>query len=157
MATNKRRFVRIKALEVLYAYQIAKDHIDKVKKDLLTEITDLEKYNFASELIDAVLKNQRSIDIIITGRIQNWEYDRVAILDKIILRLAIAEILYFPEIPPKVSINEAIELAKMYCSDKSPTFVNGVLDAVLNTLKNENKLNKKGRGLIDIKRKANEE
>lgn len=157
MATNKRRFVRIKAIEVLYAYQIAKDHIDKVKKDLLTEITDLEKYNFASELIDAVLKNQRSIDTLITGRIQNWEYDRVAILDKIILRLAIAEILYFPEIPPKVSINEAIELAKMYCSDKSPTFVNGVLDAVLNILKKENKLNKKGRGLIDIKRKADEE
>ncbi|MCE1165968.1 MAG: transcription antitermination factor NusB [Bacteroidetes bacterium] len=157
MATNKRRFVRIKALEVLYAYQIAKDHIDKVKKDLLTEITDLEKYNFASELIDAVLKNQRSIDTLITGRIQNWEYDRVAILDKIILRLAIAELLYFPEIPPKVSINEAIELAKMYCSDKSPTFVNGVLDAVLNSLRSENKLNKKGRGLIDVKKKSNEE
>ncbi|HWQ81242.1 MAG TPA: transcription antitermination factor NusB [Ignavibacteria bacterium] len=154
---SKRRFVRIKALEVLYAYQIAKDHIDKVKKDLLAEITDLEKYNFASELIDAVLKNQRVIDSLITERIKNWEYDRVAILDKIILRLAIAEILYFPEIPPKVSINEAIELAKLYCSDKSPTFVNGVLDAVLNNLKKENKLNKKGRGLLDYKKKADEE
>lgn len=154
---SKRRFVRIKALEVLYAYQIAKDHIDKVKKDLLAEITDLEKYNFASELIDAVLKNQRVIDTMITERIRNWEYDRVAILDKIILRLAIAEILYFPEIPPKVSINEAIELAKIYCSDKSPTFVNGVLDAVLNNLKKENKLNKKGRGLLDFKKKADEE
>ena len=154
---SKRRFVRIKALEVLYAYQIAKDHIDKVKKDLLAEITDLEKYNFASELIDAVLKNQRLIDVMITERIRNWEYDRVAILDKIILRLAIAEILYFPEIPPKVSINEAIELAKIYCSDKSPTFVNGVLDAVLNNLKKENKLNKKGRGLLDFKKKADEE
>jgi len=154
---SKRRFVRIKALEVLYAYQIAKDHIDKVKKDLLAEITDLEKYNFASELIDAVLKNQRVIDSMITERIKNWEYDRVAILDKIILRLAIAEILYFPEIPPKVSINEAIELAKLYCSDKSPTFVNGVLDAVLNNLRKENKLNKKGRGLLDFKKKADEE
>ena len=154
---SKRRFVRIKALEVLYAYQIAKDHIDKVKKDLLAEITDLEKYNFASELIDAVLKNQRLIDAMITERIRNWEYDRVAILDKIILRLAIAEILYFPEIPPKVSINEAIELAKIYCSDKSPTFVNGVLDAVLNNLRKENKLNKKGRGLLDFKKKADEE
>lgn len=154
---SKRRFVRIKALEVLYAYQIAKDHIDKVKKDLLAEITDLEKYNFASELIDAVLKNQRVIDSMITERIRNWEYDRVAILDKIILRLAIAEILYFPEIPPKVSINEAIELAKLYCSDKSPTFVNGVLDAVLNNLRKENKLNKKGRGLLDFKKKADEE
>ncbi len=154
---SKRRFVRIKALEVLYAYQIAKDHIDKVKKDLLAEITDLEKYNFASELIDAVLKNQRVIDSMITERIRNWEYDRVAILDKIILRLAIAEILYFPEIPPKVSINEAIELAKIYCSDKSPTFVNGVLDAVLNNLRKENKLNKKGRGLLDFKKKADEE
>ncbi len=154
---SKRRFVRIIALEVLYAYQSATDHIDKVKKDLLAEIPDLEKYNFASELIDAVLKNQRVIDTMITERIRNWEYDRVAILDKIILRLAIAEILYFPEIPPKVSINEAIELAKIYCSDKSPTFVNGVLDAVLNNLRKENKLNKKGRGLLDFKKKADEE
>ena len=156
MAT-KRRFVRIKALEVLYAYQIAKDHIDKVKKDLLAEITDLEKYNFASELIDAVLKNQRSIDLLITGKIQNWEFGRISILDKIILRIAIAEILYFPEIPPKVSINEAIELAKVYCSDKSPTFINGVLDAVLINLRKDNKVNKKGRGLIETNRRPDEE
>jgi transcription antitermination protein NusB len=154
---SKRRLVRIKALEVLYAYQIAKDHIDKVKKDLLAEITDMEKYNFASELIDGVLKNQRIIDALITEKIQNWEFGRISILDKIILRIAIAEILYFPEIPPKVSINEAIELAKLYCSDKSPTFINGVLDAVLINLRKDNKVNKKGRGLIETNRRQDEE
>jgi transcription antitermination protein NusB len=154
---SKRRLVRIKALEVLYAYQIAKDHIDKVKKDLLAEITDMEKYNFASELIDGVLKNQRMIDALITEKIQNWEFGRISILDKIILRIAIAEILYFPEIPPKVSINEAIELAKIYCSDKSPTFINGVLDAVLINLRKDNKVNKKGRGLIETNKRQDEE
>ncbi|MDD5363268.1 MAG: transcription antitermination factor NusB [Ignavibacteria bacterium] len=154
---SKRRLVRIKALEVLYAYQIAKDHIDKVKKDLLAEITDMEKYNFASELIDGVLKNQRMIDALITEKIQNWEFGRISILDKIILRIAIAEILYFPEIPPKVSINEAIELAKIYCSDKSPTFINGVLDAVLINLRKDNKVNKKGRGLIETNKRHDEE
>ncbi|MCX6159613.1 MAG: transcription antitermination factor NusB [Ignavibacteriota bacterium] len=147
---SQRRLVRIKALEVLYAYQIAKEHLDKVKKDLLVELTDMDKYVFASDLIDAVLKHQRALDLAIRTKIKNWEYERVSLIDKIIIRIGIAELMFFPEIPPKVSINEAIELAKMYCTRKSPKFINGVLDAILNDLRKENKLNKTGRGLIEF-------
>jgi N utilization substance protein B len=153
---SQRRLVRIKTLEVLYAYQIAKEHLDKVKKDLLADLTDLDKYTFASDLIDAVLKHQRALDLVIRTKIKNWEYERVSLLDKIIIRIGIAELMYFPEIPPKVSINEAIELAKQYCTRKSPKFINGVLDGILSDLRKENKLNKTGRGLIEFNKPEDE-
>jgi transcription antitermination protein NusB len=153
---SKRRLVRIKAMEVLYAHKISRDHIDKVKKDLLSELTDLEKYNFASDLIDAVLKNQALIDGYIESKIKNWDMDRLAILDMIILRIGIAEMLYFPEIPPKASINEAIEIAKMYSTAKGPVFINGILDALLKDFYTMKLINKSGRGLLELKKKENE-
>jgi len=67
--------------------------------------------------------------------------------------MGLSEILYFPEIPPKVSINESIEIAKDYCTKSSGKFVNGILDAILTDLKNDDKLNKRGRGLLDLKKK----
>jgi N utilization substance protein B len=73
----------------------------------------------------------------------------LAVLDKLIIRMAISELLYFDEIPTKVSINEAIELAKQYSTRKSGNFVNGILDAILGTLTEQGKINKKGRGLIE--------
>lgn len=150
--SKKRRLIRIKALEVLYAHQISREPIDKVKKDLISGLEDSEDFEFASSLIDSVLKHQRAIDQMVREKIDNWQYERVSILDKILIRICIAELLFFPEIPPKVSINEALELAKMYCSQRSPVFINGVLDGILSDLKKDNKLNKTGRGLIDFKR-----
>ena len=128
--TSSRRFVRIKVLNVLYAYEIAKDPIAKVKNDLLTEIDDREKLNFANNLIDYVINNEKELDTYIIAKLENWEFDRVALIDKLIIRMATAEIMFFPEIPPKVSINEAIELAKLYGDVDSPRFVNGVLDKI---------------------------
>jgi len=154
--SKKRRLIRIKALEVLYAHQISREPVDKVKKDLISEIEDNEDYEFASGLIDNVLKHQRAIDLMVREKIDNWEYERVSIIDKILIRMCIAELLFFPEIPPKVSINEALEIAKMYCSQRSPTFINGVLDGILSALKKDNKLNKTGRGLIEFKKTENE-
>ena len=104
-------------------------------------------------MIDSVLKNQQQIDKIIQSKIHNWEYDRVSVLDKIIMRIGIAELMNFPEIPPKVTINEAIEIAKEYCTGKSGQFINGILDSYLSELKKDDKLNKEGRGLLDIKKK----
>ena len=154
---SSRRIIRIKVLQVLYAYEIAKDHIDKVKKDLLTELQEADKYNFASVLIDTVLKNVKLLDEMIQGKIENWEFERIALIDKLVLRIGLCEILYFPEIPPKVSINEAIEISKEYCTSQSGKFVNGILDAILIDLKHDNRLNKQGRGLLDIKKKSKDE
>jgi len=153
---SSRRVIRIKVLQVLYAHIISKDPIEKVKTDLLGEIKEEERIEFASELIDKVLKNSAKLDKMIKDKIENWEFERIALVDKLILKIGLSEILYFPEIPPKVSINEAIEIAKEYCTKSSGKFVNGILDAILTDLKKENKLNKSGRGLLDLKKKSNE-
>jgi N utilization substance protein B len=153
---SSRRVIRIKVLQVLYAHVISQDPIEKVKNDLLGEIKEEEKIEFASELIDKVLKNSDKLDKIIKDKIENWKFERIALVDKLILRMGLSEILHFPEIPPKVSINEAIEIAKEYCTKSSGKFVNGILDAILTDLKKENKLNKSGRGLLDLKKKHNE-
>jgi N utilization substance protein B len=79
----------------------------------------------------------------------NWEFSRIAVMDKLILRMALCEFLCFEDIPPKVSIDEAIEIAKKYSTEKSGRFVNGILDAVLNDLRAEGRLRKRGRGLSD--------
>jgi N utilization substance protein B len=71
--------------------------------------------------------------------------------------MATAEIMFFPEIPPKVSINEAIEIAKVYSLKNSGSFVNGILDSILSELKKTNKLSKTGRGLLDLKKKPDEQ
>lgn len=150
---STRRVLRIKVLQALYAYEIAKDPIEKVKKDLLSDLEDKEKYKFASDLIDSVLKDVNKLDETIKSKIENWEFERIALIDKLVLRIGLAELLYFPEIPPKVSINEAIEIAKSFCTNQSGKFVNGILDSILIDLKKENALDKRGRGLLDLKKK----
>lgn len=75
-------------------------------------------------------KYKDEFDQLIIKRLKNWELRRIAVIDKVILRLALAEILYMEDIPPEVSINEAIELAKKYSTGKSGKFINGILDAI---------------------------
>ncbi|OQX87895.1 MAG: hypothetical protein B6D55_01940 [Candidatus Omnitrophica bacterium 4484_70.2] len=89
-----------------------------------------EIVNFASVLVEGVHKNINSLDQIIKKYVENWEIERLAIIDKNILRMGIYELLFLEEIPPKVSINEAIELAKKFGDIDSARFVNGVLDRI---------------------------
>src|SRR5690606_40057066 len=110
--TSKRREVRIKVMQVLYASEIAQEPLEKIKGGLLKDINDEDCKNFSSELIDRVSQNIPMLDEFIVKKVENWEFERIAIVDKIILRMGIAELLYFPDIPPKVSINEAIDIAK---------------------------------------------
>lgn len=78
----------------------------------------------------------------------NWETDRIAIMDLVLLKMAIAEAIYFESIPTKVTMNEYIELAKFYSTPKSATFINGVLDTLMPKMMEEGKIKKVGRGLI---------
>ncbi len=89
-----------------------------------------EYYAFAEELVAGTLQNLSRIDGVITDATQNWELSRMARCDLAILRLAVYELLYRTDIPPIVTINEAIDLAKIYSTDDSHRFVNGVLDKV---------------------------
>ncbi|MEO8209689.1 MAG: transcription antitermination factor NusB [bacterium] len=156
MSQLKRRDIRIKVMQVLYAQGISGDTVKKVKKDLLSEIKEEENIQFADKLVDHVLKNEKILDAYILDKVVNWELERMGLIDRIVLRMGIAEMLYFPEIPPKVSINEAIDIAKDFCTRNSGKFVNGILDAVLEELRKENKLEKTGRGLLTLKKKENE-
>jgi N utilization substance protein B len=81
--------------------------------------------------------------------LQNWDADRVAVLDMIMIKMAICEFLYCNTIPAKVTLNEYVELAKSYSTSKSKEFVNGILDKLLNDLKSKNLIIKEGRGLMD--------
>jgi N utilization substance protein B len=111
--------------------------------------SDKENYEFGKNLFLNVIEHSGELDEMIAKKIKNWELDRIALIDRIVLRMGICELKYFPEIPPKVSINEAIELAKKFSTERSGKFVNGVLDAVYNELKETGQLIKQGRGLID--------
>ncbi len=102
---------------------------------------------FMRRLVRRVYENRSLLDEIIMRHSENWNVDRIAVIDLLILRQAVCELLYFPEIPPKVSIDEAVELAKRYGTEKSSVFVNGILDAVLDELRRENRLQKNRRGL----------
>ena len=146
---SKRRIVREKVLQILYAYEMNNDSLQFLSMEILNEITDTSDKNFAQELIRKVRENVDDLDDRITHRVNNWEMNRIALIDKILLRMGICEILFFPDIPPKVSINESIEIAKDYSTAGSAKFINGILDAVLADEKKRGKLNKTGRGLVE--------
>jgi len=147
-AVFKRRIVREKVLQILYAYEMNNENLMALTKSVLGDVTEENDKKFGEDLVNAVLIHKKELDEKIKDRIDNWEINRVAIIDKILLRIAICELLYFPDIPPKVSINEAIEIAKEFSTAGSGKFINGILDAILSEEKTSG-LNKTGRGLVD--------
>ncbi|MEN9281426.1 MAG: transcription antitermination factor NusB [Bacteroidota bacterium] len=102
---------------------------------------------YARRVIAAALEGKQSSTELIRKHAQNWDFDRIAALDIILMRLAVAELVACQEIPIKVTINEVIELAKRYSTDKSGTFINGILDAIIEELKSTDSIKKSGRGL----------
>ncbi|MCB0642359.1 MAG: transcription antitermination factor NusB [Phaeodactylibacter sp.] len=105
--------------------------------------------DFGEYLLTSVLdKDQEYLDII-EPTLKNWDADRVAIIDMILLKMALAELMGFPTIPTKVTLNEFVEISKLYSTDKSKDFINGILDRLLKKLDKDGKINKEGRGLIE--------
>jgi N utilization substance protein B len=147
---SKRRLVRERVLQALYAHDISQNPIESVIEQIVTDLKkDQPTFEFARQLILKVVETEAELDTIIRKRVANWEFSRLALVDRVILRMCICELLYFEDIPPKVSINEAIEIARRYSTEKSDKFVNGVLDSVLDDLKSTGKLRKTGRGLLE--------
>jgi transcription antitermination protein NusB len=101
-----------------------------------------EKREYAYSLLKTVLQKDEHIMELIKPKLKNWDAERVAIIDLILLKMGVAELLYFPTIPTKVTINEYIEIAKNYSTPQSGQFVNGVLDNLLKELTSENKIRK---------------
>lgn len=103
---------------------------------------------FCKQLFLKTLEHDAEYEEIIESKLQNWESDRVIGMDMLLMKMAICELTEFPEIPVKVTLNEYIDLAKLYSSDKSKVFINGVLDRTIVELREQGKLNKTGRGLF---------
>ena len=112
------------------------------KQELLPEFKDEEDQDFARRLFRRTILNADYYRHLISENTRNWELDRVAFMDVVIMQIALAEILSFPNIPVSVSLNEYVEIAKLYSTPKSGSFINGTLDGIVNTLKAENKLTK---------------
>ncbi|HSZ25200.1 MAG TPA: transcription antitermination factor NusB [Cytophagaceae bacterium] len=122
-------------------------------EDMLLDISSNweEDRAYFLELYDQTVKMDEKLEVLITERVKNWEVDRVALMDKIIIKLATAEMITSPGIPVKVSINEFIEISKIYSTPKSKVFVNGILDSIAADLTKDGTIRKSGRGLIDNK------
>lgn len=128
---GKRRKAREVALQALYAIEIGGGELPSILNYLFSsnELGE-ETKSFVVELSQMAFSHREEIDKLIGKMAKHWELRRIATVDRNILRLAICEIFWFPDIPPKVSINEAIELAKKYSTRESGRFVNGILDSV---------------------------
>jgi len=130
-----RRMARECALEVLYRLDLVGDEPENTMEEIASRKNpsqDAEDY--LRRLVAAVLTNQKEIDAMLRRHLRRWRLERLTVLDRAILRLATAELLSFSDVPPKVSINEAVEVSKKYGDDDSGKFVNGVLDGVFREL-----------------------
>ena len=128
---HPRRFAREGILGALYALEITNETKEKVLDDLFERNSyDGETKAFITELYSNIVDNKAWAEQLISDNLDNWKLERVATLDQLIMRIAVNEIYFMDDIPPKVSISEAIEIAKLYSTEDSASFVNGVLDAI---------------------------
>ena len=111
-------------------------------QELMPEYRDDEDKEFARKLLRSAITNADAYRKLMENNAKNWDMERFAFMDILIMQVALAEIFAFPSIPVSVSLNEYVEIAKMYSTPKSGSFINGMLDSIVNQLKSENKLNK---------------
>lgn len=128
-----RREARIAVLKALYAREMGSVQDPEELISQIEEVHDVPDSSrmFFQALFETTIENMDVIDKAIEERAQNWALDRIAVVDRNILRLGLAELLYFEDIPPRTTINECIELAKNFGTQESARFVNGLLDGIL--------------------------
>ena len=135
---QSRRSAREAVLQALYAIEVGKETKSKALKDILKrESRNHDAKNFITELFNVSLSNREWCEDQIRSRLNNWEFKRLAVLDRLLLIVAIAEIFFIDTVPPKVSISEAIQIAKRYSTEDSSAFVNGVLDNIYKSVAKE--------------------
>ena len=133
-----RRKAREVVLQVLYAQSITGTPVEEIITDQLAQGEyDREVHEFVNRLATCVAREGPALDRIIEERATNWDIGRIALIDKLILRMGLCELLHFPDIPAKVCINESIEMSKKYSSADSKRFVNGILDAAYKDMAEE--------------------
>ena len=132
---RKRTQAREFALKILYQAEITRREIHMAADYYWSEITSIDPYvkDFSDRLTKGIQQNLETIDTKISQYATNWQLKRMAVIDRNVLRLGVFELLFSPDIPPKVTINEAVELAKKYGDVESSKFVNGILDKIHKT------------------------
>jgi N utilization substance protein B len=118
------------------------------RTELMPLFKNKEDEEFVRQLFRKAVLHTREYSELIDSNTTNWEVDRIALMDILVMQLAITEILEFPEIPVKVTLNEYIDIAKCYCTSKSSTFVNGILDNIVKEIRSKGLVKKYGRGLV---------
>ena len=128
---GRRRQSRETALQILYALDITRVNVREMLRDGWTEkILYPEIRDFTTALVTGVIERRDEIDACIQECSTNWSLERIGMVERNILRFAIYELCFLPDIPPNVTINEAVEVAKKYGTDEAPAFINGILDRV---------------------------
>jgi|TARA_B110000116_G_scaffold244346_1_gene234720 N utilization substance protein B len=137
---HPRRVARESVLQALYAQQFSEDEPAIVLNRIMALYPEKNKnFKFILSLFQCVLDHVDWANDMIKSHLQNWEFDRVAQIDRVLLRMGICEIFYMDDIPPKVSISEMVEIAKVYSTEESSGFINGILDAVYKEFQQKNK------------------
>ncbi len=138
-------------LQALIAKTFKNFAFDNPAENKLAEVTPNweEDREFIVNLFEEAIRHNDEYQELIGQKTQNWEPDRIAMIDTLLMKLALTEFINFSSIPVKVTINEYLEISKEFSTPKSNSFINGILDKILSELKTENKINKTGRGLIE--------
>ena len=157
MNKEEKRISRYISLQAIYAYEVSGDQdvliykkngkidtpvfMDHFQDDFSKNYGDLSSSQliFSKQLYISLIENKDYIDSLIKERLKNWDISRLAIIDKLILRMSASEMLFIDEVTPKVSIVEGVEIAKVFSTEDSSNFVNGILDAIYNDNKVKNK------------------
>ena len=138
ITTHPRRKAREVTMQALYALEINNGFPQDVLELCDDSFNNSENDIYTKELFNCVVEKQSWADDLISQCLENWEYGRVAILDKILLRMGVSEIYHIDDVPPKVSISEMVEIAKVYSTEESSSFVNGILDTIYKNYSEKN-------------------
>ncbi|MBC8215125.1 MAG: transcription antitermination factor NusB [Candidatus Marinimicrobia bacterium] len=137
---HPRRQAREAVFQAMYAREISGDDDKKILRDIIFRYSfNKETVEFVSDLYTNTVKQTEWIKNTISRHLKNWQIHRIALLDRLILQMAVGELYFMDDVPHKVSISEAIEIARYYSTEESSGFVNGILDAVYKEIKKNSK------------------
>ena len=136
LTPKQKRQARIITLQVIYAHELNGSDLDDTCAFMLDEGKPhmVNVVIYGKQLSKLIFQHAIKVDELIKNRSKNWDFDRITLIDKLILRMALVEMIYVDEVPPKVSIAEGVEIAKKFSTEDSSSFINGILDAVYNEI-----------------------
>ena len=133
---RQKRQARIITLQAIYARELQGSNLDDTCNFMMdsNNSPSEEVLKYGKQLSNLIFMHAVEIDKLIISRSKNWDFDRITLIDKLILRMALTEMMYVDEVPPKVSIAEGVEIAKQFSTEDSSSFINGILDSVYNEI-----------------------